>query len=227
MGERRRGQELEHALLQAAWDELVASGYGHFTVDAVAVRAGTSRPVLYRRWSGRPDLVRAAIAHAVGANRIDVPDTGSLREDVLVLLREVNATRVIFLTVLTVHLSGYYQETGTSPEDLRTVLARGRGGAVDAVFQRAVERGEVDAGRLTDRMKALPFDLLRNEFLITLGPAPETTLQEIVDSLFLPLLTPGAHRGRRMGADGEAKVATEATVGQSPRSRGPAVPLRP
>lgn len=41
-------------------------------------------------------MVRAAIAHAVDTNRIDIPDTGSLREDVLVLLRGVNATRVIF-----------------------------------------------------------------------------------------------------------------------------------
>lgn len=222
MGERRRGQELEAALLQAAWDELVQSGYGHFTVDAVAVRAGTSRPVLYRRWSGRHDLVRAAIAHAVGANRIDIPDTGSLREDILVLLRAVNATRVIFLTVLTVHLSGYYQETGTSPEDLRTVLVRGRGDAIDAVFKRAVERGEVEAGRLTDRVKTLPFDLLRNEFLTTLGPAPETTLQEIVDTLFLPLLTPGARRSGRTEATGEAQVAMRAAPAQAQRP----IPLR-
>lgn len=94
------------------------------------------------------------------------------------------------------------------------------------VFERAVERGEVDAGRFTDKVKALPFDLLRNEFLTNLGPAPETTLQEIVDTLFLPLLTPGARRGRRKEANEEAQVTTDATPGQRPRSRQPAVPLR-
>jgi len=189
VGERRRGPELEHALLAAAWDELVEHGYAAFTMDAVTVRAGTSRPVLYRRWAGRNELVRAAIDHALRANQIEAPDTGSLRGDLLELLRAVNATRVVFTTVLGVHLSGYYQDTGTGPAELRAILAQGRGDAIEVVFERAARRGEISADQLTDRMKTLPFDLLRNEFLATLGPTDDATLDEIVDTLFLPLVT--------------------------------------
>ena len=189
MAGRRRGQTLEAALLEAAWEELVQNGYARFTMDAVTVRAGTSRPVLYRRWSGREELVRAAIAHAVGAIRIEAPDTGSLRGDVLALLRQVNANREVFVTVLGVHLSGYYQDTGTTPADLLVVLARARGDMIDMAFDRAIARGEVDGERLTERMKNLPFDLLRNEFVTTLSPAPDATLEEIVDTLLLPLTT--------------------------------------
>ena len=40
---RRHGAELEAAILDAAWEQLVAEGYEHFTIDAVAARAQIGR----------------------------------------------------------------------------------------------------------------------------------------------------------------------------------------
>ena len=188
MAERRRGAVLEDALLEAAWAELTENGYANFTLDAVAQRAGTSRPVLYRRWPDRHELVRAAIAHARAGSRVEIPDTGSLRGDLLAFLREANANRVEVATVVGIHLAGYYQETGTSPADLREILLAGQGNAVDVIYERAVERGEVRPGVLTDRLKALPFDLLRQEVLMTFASVPDAVLEEIVDTIFLPLV---------------------------------------
>lgn len=185
MPERRRGAALEQALLDAAWEELTDNGYARFTMDAVVQRAGTSPPVLYRRWSDREELVRATIAHILEKNRLDLPDTGSLREDVLTLMREINATRVQLVTVMSVHLAGYYQETGNSPGDL---LATGRARTADLLFDRAVDRGEIKPELLTERIKSLPFDLLRHEILTTFAPVPDHVLEEIVDTVFLPLV---------------------------------------
>lgn len=185
MAERRRGAALEKALLDAAWEELTDNGYARFTMDAVVQRAGTSPPVLYRRWSDRDELVRAAIAHVLERSRVDVPDTGSLREDVLTLMRTINTTRAQFITVMSVHLAAYYQATGTSPGDL---LATGHEKTADVLFDRAVERGEIKPERLTERIKALPFDLLRHAILTTFTPAPDHVLEEIVDTIFLPLV---------------------------------------
>ncbi|MEV5747520.1 TetR/AcrR family transcriptional regulator [Actinoallomurus sp. NPDC052308] len=188
MPERRRGAALEKALLDAAWEELTDSGYARFTMDAVVQRAGTSPPVLYRRWSDRDELVRATIVHTLRESLLDIPDTGSLREDVLTLMREINATRVRFITVMSVHLGGYYQETGTSPGDLLDPLATGRTESLDVLFDRAVDRGEIKPELLTERIKSLPFDLLRHEILTTFAPVPDHVLEEIVDTLFLPLV---------------------------------------
>jgi AcrR family transcriptional regulator len=185
MPERRRGAALEKALLDAAWEELTANGYARFTMDAVVQRAGTSPPVLYRRWSDRDELVRAAIAHVLEQSRVDVPDTGSLRQDVLTLMRTINTTRAQLITVMSVHLAGYYQETGTSPGDL---LATGPEKTADVLFDRAVARGEVEQERLSERIKSLPFDLLRHEILLTFAPVPDGVLEEIVDTVFLPLV---------------------------------------
>lgn len=185
MPERRRGAALEKALLDAAWEELTAGGYARFTMDAVVRRAGTSPPVLYRRWSDRDELARAAIAHVLEQSRVDIPDTGSLRGDILTLMRTINTTRARLITVMSAHLAGYHQETGTSPGDL---LATGDENAADVLFDRAARRGEINAEHLTERIKSLPFDLLRHEILTTFAPAPDHVLEEIVDTIFLPLV---------------------------------------
>jgi hypothetical protein len=38
---------------------------------------------------------------------------------------------------------------------------------------------------------ALPFDLVRHEFLMTLTAVPDDVVREIVDDVFLPLITHG------------------------------------
>ena len=50
---RRRGDVLEAALLDSAWEEIVEKGYDRFTIESVAERARTSRDVIYRRWPGK------------------------------------------------------------------------------------------------------------------------------------------------------------------------------
>lgn len=200
---RRRGRELEGALLDAAWDALVERGYDAFTIDAVASRAGTSRPVIYRRWPTKQALVRAAIGHNGAKSRGPVPDTGTLRGDLLALLRQVNETRVGLAVFLGVGLAPYYRETGSSIADLREVLLGGRGGGAAQILARGLDRGEIDPAKLTPRIATLPFDLLRLHILMTLKPMPDEAIVEIVDTIFLPLVTPeGGVSGSRAGEGG-------------------------
>lgn len=187
---RRRGQELEDALLDAAWDELVASGYAALTIDAVAARAGTSRPVVYRRWPTKHDLVRAAVGHAGTKEEFPLPDTGTLRGDLIALLQRANKTRLGFAAVLSVRLGQYFEETGTGPADLREEMIGDRTTSVQRVIERSIARGEIDPARLTPRIADLPFDLFRHEILMTMKPVPQATLEEIIDTIFLPLVAP-------------------------------------
>jgi AcrR family transcriptional regulator len=187
---RRRGQELEEALLQAAWEELVRVGYARFTFEAVADRAGTSRPVLYRRWSSRADLAVAAIRHHGRHQPIATPDTGSVRDDLIEMLRDASAGRAEVAVLFSVQMGEYFSETGRSPADLRQEFLAGRRQpfGIDQILERGVERGEIDPAKLTDRIARLPTDLLRHELLMTLHPVPEATIIEIVDTIFLPLV---------------------------------------
>jgi AcrR family transcriptional regulator len=187
---RRRGAELEQAILDAAWEQLIAEGYEHFTIDTVAARARTSKPVLYRRWKTRDDLLRATVRHIGAASAPSIPDTGTLRGDLLALLANANSTTGNPVAALVSSMLGsYYNQTGPTPAELREAFLSQRGSVVEQVVNRAVERGEVDPARLTPRIIALPFDLFRNEMMMTLKPVPDHVLRQIVDDIFIPLVT--------------------------------------
>lgn len=187
---RRRGAELEEALLQATWDELTEVGYGALTFEAVAQRAETSRTVVYRRWATKAELVEAAITFVGRRDRAIAPDTGSLREDMLTVLRHTNEKRVGLMALMVAFMGGYFQETGTAPYDLRRlVIDDDAPNVLDVIIERAVERGEVRTEALTPRMRTVAFDLFRHEALMTLGAVSDETLVGIVDEIYLPLVT--------------------------------------
>jgi AcrR family transcriptional regulator len=186
--QRRRGRALEEALLESAWAELTDRGYDDFTIDAVAARAGTSRAVLYRRWSSKQELVIATLAYTAGKDLVVAPDTGSLRGDVIGLLQRANKARVGLAAQVFTQLGSLYRDTGTSLADISAFVSGGKDTAMEEAIQRAVDRGEIDRDRVTERIARLPADLWRHEILTTLQPLPDEAIEEIVDTIFLPLV---------------------------------------
>jgi len=71
---RPRDRQIDKAVLKATLAVLDERGYGSLTLEAVAYRAGTSKPAIYRRWSSRERLVLSALAQRLGS--VVVPDTG-------------------------------------------------------------------------------------------------------------------------------------------------------
>jgi AcrR family transcriptional regulator len=185
---RRRGLALENALLEAAWDELRAVGYPDFTLDGVAARAGTSRPVLARRWSNRAELVVAAIQHHTANAAFDPPDTGTLRGDVLALLRQISTGVGEIAGLLSAVIVDYFNATRLPPAELRERAVADVPSSMAVIIERAVARGEIEPDRLSPRIASLPVDLVRHDLIMNQAPVPDDTLVEIVDRLFLPLV---------------------------------------
>ena len=187
---RRRGAALESAILDAAWEVLVEQGYPGFTFEAVAARAGTSRPVLYRRWPNRADLLLATITKARAARPIVVPDTGQLREDAIGFLRNADTGLTTMVTLISVQLSDYFRDSGTNFTELLDALRPPEEATpFETIVARAVDRGELPDVPRSPRVVNLPFDLFRHEVLMTLRRVPTETIVEIVDEVWLPLLT--------------------------------------
>lgn len=186
--QRRRGEELEAALLEAAWQELVEAGFARLTMESVAARAKTGVAVLYRRWPSKDDLVIAAIRHYGTVYPVGIPDTGTLRGDMIALLSSFSSTRVSFAATVSAVFSGLLASTGLTPAQVREKILGDRPLHSDQVFARAHERGEIDLGRIPPAVLTMPFDLLRHDMLMTYKPIPPERVLAIVDDLFLPLV---------------------------------------
>lgn len=82
---RRRDDSKDDAILEAARELLAERGFDGMTMDAVADRAGAGKATLYRRWPSKVELTVDAIVcgRGVAMTVDDIPDTGSLRGDLL------------------------------------------------------------------------------------------------------------------------------------------------
>jgi AcrR family transcriptional regulator len=193
---RRRGVELEDAILRAAAEELTESGYAGLTMDRVARRAGTNKNTIYRRWPSRAALGIAAYRQLAAATP-PLPDTGELRGDVLELVRRANRN-------WSSPTGGILRALLAGARDDPQLLAQIQENSTDAgsaawlaILARAVARGEAPAEVLHLRVATVAVALLRNEFIVRGYPTvPDSVLVEIVDEVYLPLL-----RGRGGSAE--------------------------
>ncbi|MGH3278569.1 MAG: TetR/AcrR family transcriptional regulator [Trebonia sp.] len=185
---RRRGGELEAALLEAAWQELVEVGFARLTMESVAARAKTGVAVLYRRWPNKDDLVLAAIHHYGNTHPVEVPDTGHLRDDMIALLTAASTARINFVAIVIASFSGLLSSTGLTPAQVRERVMADRPLWSDKILARARERGEIDLDRIPPAVLTMPFDLMRQDMLMTYKPIPPERVLAIVDDLFMPLV---------------------------------------
>ena len=186
--QRRRGEELEAALLEAAWDELAEAGFAKLTMESVAARAKTGVAVLYRRWPNKDELVLAAIGHYGRTRPVEISDTGTLRGDMLALLRAINDARNSFTVVVSATFAGLQSSSGLTPAEVRARIIENRPVWSHEVYRRAQERGEIDQEKVPSAVLTMPFDLMRHDMLMTLKPASADRITTIVDELFLPLI---------------------------------------
>jgi AcrR family transcriptional regulator len=137
---RPRSARTDEAILAAAREELAERGYARMSVDAVAARAGVSKPTVYLRHATKADLATAAIASMRREPR--PPPSGDVRADLVAHLRLLRAGlerpygMAMLGTVLaeeheTPELLALFRERLVTPRrrELRAVLedARGRG----------------------------------------------------------------------------------------------------
>ena len=91
-GSPRRGAAREHAILDAALELIGEVGYERITVDSIAARAHASKTTMYRRWPGKAALVADALRRHAQGDAPAIPDSGSLRTDLLLTVRQIAET---------------------------------------------------------------------------------------------------------------------------------------
>jgi AcrR family transcriptional regulator len=172
------------AILDATLELLAEVGYASLTIDAVAKRAGSNRLLVYRVWDSKAVLVRDAIFGS--ADRLVVPDTGSLVDD----LRDFVGQLVdhMRLPAYVKGAPGLTVEMQNDPalfRETRRLYVKPAEDGIAAILHRAEARGEL-------RASVEPWMLTRVVSGITTGLAQTEMLSgEEITELVLQALIGG------------------------------------
>ena len=188
-GTRRRGDALQRAIFDAVLAQLASAGYDGLTMEGVAAAARTGKAALYRRWSGKDELVLDALRGTL-PSPADLPLCDDLRADLLTVLRSLR--------------DGWDAAHGTAFRVFKEATDPGKGGPLHTlirervsdparavlldILRRAAERGEIRPDAVTDQVARVGPAMLSHHYL-TEGPGvPDEYVASVVDNVLLPLV---------------------------------------
>ena len=183
---RPRDPRRRQAILDAAIALVGEVGYDRMTVEALAARAGVSKPTIYRRWpGGKAEIVVEAI-RALRAASGELPDTGSLRGDLIAFLGVVAGS-------LDAKVAGGLLSHLSSSDELaalfREEVVADERHRYQVLFDRARTRGEM-AADVTPLLVDIPGSVILTRSLIAGEPLDHEFIVELVDNVLLPLCSP-------------------------------------
>lgn len=174
---------IDAQLLVATQDLLIEEGFDGLTMDGVARRCGASKATIYRRWPGKTAMVLAAAAALFQPPQ--VPDTGDLREDLLVCGRAYLEQEGRRAQVLAAVLNAARHDPAMRDAS-HAVLGTPYGNLFEQVLARAVDRGLIrpalDLVTLAQVFPAIAYQQVSTQGrLIT-----EQDVVRVVDAVLLP-----------------------------------------
>jgi AcrR family transcriptional regulator len=178
---RPRDTRADRAMLDATLELIAEVGVHEFRTEDVAARAGVGKGAIYRRYRSKDELVTAAVA-ALVSEEIAIPDTGSTRGDLVLLMREaVELYRGSLAGRLMPNLVGAMAQKPELARAVRERFLAGRRAALAVVLQRGVERGDLRP----DLDVELALDILGGpvfyRLLVTGGPLDEALAEGVAD----------------------------------------------
>jgi AcrR family transcriptional regulator len=187
---RKRDHTRDPEILEAALAVLAECGYEAMTMDMVASRAKAGKATLYRRWPSKAELVIEAVAcmKQEMSSLESAPDTGTLRGDLIALIRphsmEDSQRKVQVMGGLVSMLSRDPQLADAVDEAITEPRAR----LNRMLMQRAIERGEVRAGADIDTIAHIGPSMTAYRTLVQRKPVDRDFLVGLIDGVVLPAL---------------------------------------
>jgi AcrR family transcriptional regulator len=179
-----RGEAVVHAVLEATLTQLAELGFARLSIPDVATAAGVNKTSVYRRWPTKAALVRDALGSAM-SHADEVPDTGTLRGDLIALARTVAA----------------FMQSNMGMAVVRIMLAEGGNPEVRAlgstayqttgsqgpwmVIKRAVERGEWRRSQDPSLLLFTIAGALMHRVLVEQRDVPDPYIRQLVDLVLL------------------------------------------
>ena len=185
---RPRDEKRDVAILTAALDLVAEVGYDRVSMDAVAARARVSKATIYRRWDSKGAVVAAAVRCRSTAC-LQMPDTGSLRDDLLaavsVMGKAVGEQDLALMT-------GIFAAMRRDPElaeALRCDLFAEKHSLTEGIFTRAEHRGDAVTANANALFHEVAPAVLMHRLAALDLPLDAAFFTHLVDDVLLPILT--------------------------------------
>ena len=172
-----RSARVQDAVLKSTFTLISEKGADGVTIADVAGRSGVHETSIYRRWETPKALVLDACMHFIG-DAIPTPNTGSLRTDLIAMMRGTVAlhTSPQGQVILALNRLGDAKAQNAKREFWRERFKR-----LQPIFDRAVARGEfpknVDPVPLLETLIAP----LHFRLLVSVEPLDDWPVVEMVD----------------------------------------------
>jgi AcrR family transcriptional regulator len=181
---RPRSEKARLAILEAAADLLLERGLSAVSMDAVAERAGVSKATIYRWWRTKETLALDALYNEWAAVPPPASSTGSLRRDLLALLRPW--VRLASSRPYGRVISALLTEAQMDPEfaavyQSRFVEPRRKAGR--AILRRAIERGEIPENTKIEVALDMLYGPVYHRLLHGHAPLNDRFVRDLVDAV--------------------------------------------
>ncbi|WP_202565754.1 TetR/AcrR family transcriptional regulator [Agreia sp. COWG] len=194
---RKRDHTKDQQILDAAIEVLAETGFDGMTIDMVATRAKAGKATVYRRWASKNELVIDAVAcmKKGDLDTLQIPDTGSLRGDLVAMIRPpsiLDAERKLKI------MAGLASMLSAAPEladAANEAIVEPRARINRMLLQRAVERGEISGDVDLRLISLISPSMVAYRTLILRTPVDREFLISLIDHIILPAVglgTPAA-----------------------------------
>jgi AcrR family transcriptional regulator len=178
-----RSARVRAAVLAATLAELADRGYSGASLDDVAARAEVHKTTVYRRWRTKEALVLDAMLEQA-SQTVAVPDTGSLRGDLLELARrsaaiQTSAAGEAVIRAVAGEAPGNPQIAAASRRFWAERLQLDR-----TILQRARDRGEIGAATPHRPVIEALLGPLYFRLLVSGEPLDDAYIEGVVDLVY-------------------------------------------
>ncbi|RRR39871.1 TetR/AcrR family transcriptional regulator [Mycolicibacter terrae] len=184
-----RSDRIHQAILAATAELLDEGGYAATTVDAIAARSGASKATIYKHWPSRTAVAAEAFG-AMMAQQLPLPDTGSAVDDLTEQVVRVSAFYASGRGDVFAQLLAACVEDTAGAAYFREYFLDGRRAAITELWQRGIDRGEVDVDIAIDDVIDLLFGPLIFRRMTGHCPLSETHARRLTQAALRGVLPP-------------------------------------
>ena len=185
---RRRDHSRDPEILDAALRVLAETGYDGMTIDMVAARAKAGKATLYRRWPSKAELVVEAVASMTNRSveQAGLPDTGTLRGDLLAMIRPHTIEDARYKLRIMGGLMSMLSRHPDLAETVNAAIVEPRAAATRVFLRRAADRGEIPPDCDIETLSLITASMAAYRTLVLRKPVDRPYLITLIDNVLLP-----------------------------------------